>query len=141
MVEKSVINKIESIDVKMQGFGETQAVLHSEIKSVKTILDRLAKTTDDIAGLRAESVALMRGQNDCKKERDELFTRLRALEQAPRVCDQNCKNGGRVVELEKNQKWAVLLILTFVIGAILTHTFMRTSFPVATNNHTTVTSK
>lgn len=100
----------------------------------------MGKTLHTLADIRAETLHLIKQQDEYNKEQDEIFNRLREMEKGQVACKMNhittknkiivleknqiaaCKIHhttvkNKVLALEKNQRWGIL----FIIGSVLTY--------------------
>ena len=90
---------IESFHRNLCHLGENQAKLTALMDGVKESLVRIESTQE--------------------KANNEIFSRLRAIEMKPAQCDIACGNKESIEKLQKNQRWAVLLIVGFVAIATI----------------------
>ena len=100
------LNKLESAQTGMQ----------AELKVVSQAMNRLARTSEQIVELRAESLHMIKTQEKIEQTHDELFGRLRNLETWKGGVDTKIKNIClNVTDLQKNQRWVAMT----VIGALI----------------------
>jgi len=120
---------VARIEKKLAEVSESQAVHNSRLDAISESLDRIATSQDEIVKLRADSSHIIKTQDDCKKERDEIFGRLRLVEQKKPQCELACANKNRVdklekampdkarvASLEKSRFWAVTMTIGTMFG-------------------------
>jgi len=100
------LNKLESAQTGMQ----------AELKMVSQAMNRLARTSEQIVELRAESLHMINAHKKIEQVHNELFNRLRSLETWKGCVDTKIKNTcNNVTDLQKTQRWVALT----VIGALI----------------------
>jgi len=100
------LNKLESAQTGMQ----------AELKMVSQAMNRLARTSEQIVELRAESLHMINAHKKIEQVHNELFNRLRSLETWKGGVDTKIKNTcNNVTDLQKTQRWVALT----VIGALI----------------------
>lgn len=119
MSDIDLIPKIDGISEKIGDLCKGIALQEQRLRSVENSIQELMKSHTMLIEVRAESTHIMKQLSNNKNDLDEVFQRLRALEQAPAQCATACANKERVAALERNQRWGVISILSFVLMSIL----------------------
>lgn len=90
--------------------------------AIKQHVEMMSKTLTTLADVRAETLHIMKRQEQDKKEHDEIFLRLRKVEAGRVACDERHKTSKTSTgKLESNQKWGVV----FIIGSIGGYVFRK----------------
>jgi len=117
---KELHDKIGLLDSKFDDLHTQQALVNQSVSQMATALDKLVD-------LRAETLLIMQQCEINTREHDELFGRVRALEDAKAACpvlhkglDDEIKTlkEDRIAPMEDNQKWVVRSAIG-AIGAII----------------------
>ncbi|MCK5608745.1 hypothetical protein KAR91_43105 [Candidatus Pacearchaeota archaeon] len=118
---KELHDKISLLDDKFDNLHTQQALIG---QSMGQMADSLEKLVD----LRAETIALLKGQKQNNREHDEIFKRVRTLEDSKAVCPVLHKalddaiedlKENRVKPMEDNQKWVVRIVIGAFILALI----------------------
>jgi len=118
---KELYDKIGLLDDKFDDLHTQQALIGQSVSQMATALDKLVD-------LRAETLLIMQQCEINTREHDELFGRVRALEDAKAACpvlhkglDDEIKTlkEDRLKPLENNQRKGAWLVIGSVILAVL----------------------
>jgi len=114
-------DKISLLDDKFDNLHTQQALISQSIGQMATALDKLVD-------LRAETLLIMQQCEVNTREHDEIFGRVRALEDTKAACPVLHKalddeietlKEDRIKPLENNQRKGAWLVIGFVILAVL----------------------
>lgn len=119
MSDIDLVPKIDEIAAKIGNLCQGIALQEQRLHSVENSIQELMKSHSMLVELRTEATHIMKQLASNKGDFDEVFQRLRALEQAPAQCATACGNKERVSALERNQRWGVVSILSFVLMSVL----------------------
>ena len=104
------------IITKLNKLENTQVSMQAELKVFSRTMERLAKTSEQIVELRSECLHMIKAHERSERAHDELFERLREVENWKGGIDTKirtmCLN---VSGLQKNQRWVAMT----VIGALI----------------------
>ena len=84
----------------------------------------MCETLNTLADVRAETLHVMKVQENNAREHDEIFARLRQIETDRAACSSERETDGeRIDDLEDNQKWGVITVLAGIIGLAIKKLF------------------
>ncbi|MCK5615184.1 hypothetical protein KAR91_75675 [Candidatus Pacearchaeota archaeon] len=118
---KELHDKISLLDDKFDGLHTQQALISQSVSQMAAALDKLVD-------LRAETLLIMQQCEVNTREHDELFGRVRKLEDAKAACpilhqalndEIETLKEDRIKPLENNQRKVAWLVIAFVILAVL----------------------
>ena len=118
---KELHNKISLLDDKFDNLHTQQALIS---QSIGQMADSLEKLVD----LRAETIALLKGQAQNEKDHDEIFQRMRKGEATQVACKKSHEATAEKIEdikeerikpMEDNQKWVTRIVIGAFILAVI----------------------
>lgn len=116
--------KLDEVHGAVQKLGQSYAVLNVELISVKDTLVKLADVNGELISIRTESLHLVKKHDECRKDNredhDEIFTRLRAIENKESAAEQDRKSMRKdLKELEAAKTWGMRLFFASTISAFI----------------------
>lgn len=93
-------------------------LLHVQQALMTQSVGTMSKTLEELVGLRNDTAVLLTKIDANKDDHDEMFPRIRALEDHTAACKIDRESTKkRTTKLENNQRWFIALI----IGTLLTN--------------------
>ena len=118
---KELHDKIGLLDDKFDG-------LHTQQALISQSMDRMSASLEKLVDFRAETLLIMQQCEVNTREHDELFGRVRSLEDAKAACPVLHEALGNEIEtlkedrikpLEDNWKWVARIVIGAIILAVI----------------------